>query len=366
MKNTIKMSLVAALAVAGLSSTASAKDLAEAIKGVNVSGQFQIDLENNMYDGSNNDESTVEYDLDITFKAPVNDNVTAVLALQADNEADISKTESTINGTPVDADEITISDMYFQYVNGGATVLLGKQNIGTPMFDDEKADGITALYNVGPVTLAAAHRVNANAIGGNNEISAAAVIGSFGPVNASLWYATAEDADVENAYSLAADAKFDIVSVAARYTSVEYDVAGDDTATLGKIMVGADIDAFNVHGAYAWTTDSVKSGASFEDGDAESDFYLEQLSLDAASAAAEDINAFLIGAGMSMGDYSFGIDYAWAEGDRAAGLDDEASELLVSTKYDWGKNLDIEVYYSDYEEFGADKDRVNLEIEYKF
>ena len=40
MKNTIKMSLVAAVAVAGLSSTAAATPLEEAIKGVDISGSI--------------------------------------------------------------------------------------------------------------------------------------------------------------------------------------------------------------------------------------------------------------------------------------------------------------------------------------
>jgi hypothetical protein len=44
MKNTIKMSLVAALAVAGFSTAASAGSLEEAIKGVSISGKMEVGM----------------------------------------------------------------------------------------------------------------------------------------------------------------------------------------------------------------------------------------------------------------------------------------------------------------------------------
>jgi hypothetical protein len=99
MKKFAKMSLAAAVAVAGLSTTASAGALEDAIKGVQISGQvtagYNVDsgwdgatgaLETNALPAGANSaankttENEWEYDLDISMMIPVNDMITANVA----------------------------------------------------------------------------------------------------------------------------------------------------------------------------------------------------------------------------------------------------------------------------------------------
>ena len=88
------MSLVAALAVAGLSQTASAGSLEEAIKGVSISGKMEVeyDYSDSETSGTTADNTTNSWDLDwdVTAKIPVNDNVTAVFGLEGDQNPDVA------------------------------------------------------------------------------------------------------------------------------------------------------------------------------------------------------------------------------------------------------------------------------------
>jgi len=74
MKKTLKLSLVAAVAVAGISSVASAKPLSEAIKNTDLSGYIRYRYTN----GEGSTESN-EYKAVFVTKSKVNDKVTAKL-----------------------------------------------------------------------------------------------------------------------------------------------------------------------------------------------------------------------------------------------------------------------------------------------
>lgn len=273
MKNTIKMSLVAALAVAGLSTSASAGSLEEAIKGVSISGKMEVeyDYTTDKMKGSNKN-TTNEWDLDwdVTAKIPVNDNITAVVGAEGDQAREIHEDRLSGQGNA------QVTKLNFVYQNGPVTAIVGKQGMsGAPWFDDERANGVVALYNAGPVILAAAHFDNQNgtALSHNDvtdfgfdayaemavadgglglaansyvatvdhdeaDINAAAVImpniaGSG--INASLWYADIAGLAVEvsnagevaqvdaTSYSIGVDGKFfDMIGVDVRYTSTDY------------------------------------------------------------------------------------------------------------------------------------------------
>merc|ERR1711879_136016 len=107
-----KMSLVAAVAVAGLSNV-NAASLEEAIKGVDVSGQFRFRFNEHNTDSNtaaNTAETDSDVEIEITAKVPVNDNVTAVFKI--DNYGN-----ETDGAAAAGAKNVTIEDYYFQYVN---------------------------------------------------------------------------------------------------------------------------------------------------------------------------------------------------------------------------------------------------------
>jgi hypothetical protein len=400
------MSLVAALAVAGLSSTASAGSLEEAIKGVNISGKMEVEYDYNKTNtGVANAEDTTsdtwDLDWDVTAKIPVNDMVTAVFGMQGDNAV------ATQEGGEITDQSPTVTKQYFQYANGPVTAMVGKQGFaGAPWFDDERANGVVALYNAGVATFAAGYFTNSNAnpvvrnntvntnsvalgsttSGGdtnvntfnNTNIAAAAVITKLGPVNAQLWYAQLTGIDDDNAvttansdqisassYVLMADAQFDIVNLALTYGEAEYDVDNpgtaynifNDDASMLKVVASAGLDVATVYAGYG-ATDDKQGGAGLDltsDTDSAMDFGSETLSID----DLDNADAYIIGATVPMGAWKFDVSYVtgdydgYIDGttdkDSATAYDADFSEFLVQADYKMSKNFTIGAHYSDAE-----------------
>jgi len=151
MKNTIKMSLVAAVAVAGLTTSASAGNLEEMIIGVSAKGQinvaFQNDDSKSKTDGVTTKTSSndVEYDLDITFKMPVNDMITATLGMEADHDVNVDTRQATRDKFGTNGNAVNITVANFTYANGPVTAIVGKQTVATPFTYDQK---VTVLLHL--------------------------------------------------------------------------------------------------------------------------------------------------------------------------------------------------------------------------
>ncbi|RXK00571.1 hypothetical protein CRV02_09350 [Arcobacter sp. CECT 8989] len=268
MKKFAKMSLVAALAVAG--TAASAQPLAEAIKNVDVSGTvvYRYDdraFEDNARDDANNDSSDRDlsnnkYKIALTAKSKVNDDVTAVTRFIVGSQT---------NGNMVGLDyttggdgqaDISLSNVYFSYTGiANTTVNVGKQGLTTPWTvavdsdgNEQTGTGILALTNVGPVTLAGAYfnqtnlntssdakvsgsetLIGANAdatkatevVEGDQNVITVGAMANIGPVALDAWYLDMQDSF--DTYTLGAMAKFDLdavkLSIGARHTELDLD-----------------------------------------------------------------------------------------------------------------------------------------------
>ena len=295
--------------------------------------------------------------------------------------------------------------------------MVGKQGIGAPWFDDERATGVKALYSAGPVTLAAAHFNSTNADATNNastvaaptldmsstDISAVAAIASMGPVNAQLWYASlsgiagfntavatpTEQLDADS-WALIADINLDVVNVGIKYAQADYDyqnhTAADahylnDDAEMLQVIVSGNVAAASLYAGYG-ATDSKQGGAGLDltgDTDSTLDFGSEQLSID----DLDNADAFIIGGSMPFGaltvgmSYVFGdyTDYAVASLTKATGYSCDLNEFLVEADYKMSKNFTIGAHYSDAEleqqttatnKTTTDMTAASVSLEYKF
>lgn len=396
MKNTIKMSLVAALAVAGFSTTASAGSLEEAIKGVSISGKMEVEYD---YTSTNTGRAGAtdvtgdawDYDLDLTAKIPVNDMVTAVVGLEADHGDNVENTvDGGIGGAGSNTDAaVDVSSLYFTYANGPVTTMIGKQGMaGAPWFHDEKANGVVGLYNAGVATVAAAHFTGLNALSGalnDRNIFAAAVIGSMGPVNAQLWYA--DISNVADSVVIEADATFDIVNLSVKYGTADYELAASgglatvittaqDEASMLQAIVSADLGVATPYFGYGATDDENGNGNTGLDltGDTDSriDFGSEQLSIDDLA----DADAFIIGVTVPMNEWKFDLSYVDGDYQITNTLEGDYNELLLDVEYKMSKNFTIDAFYSvaeldnDDDANGVadsdDMDAVSIALEYQF
>ncbi|MGJ0289957.1 major outer membrane protein [Aliarcobacter cryaerophilus] len=182
MRKISKISLVAAVAVAGFS-TANAQPLEEAIKNVDVSGSvvYRYDNAHNKEKSTNgavtsdrNNTDANRYKIGLNLSSKVNDyvkfNSRFIVGSQADGgfaslnagketNTNINGTNANTRGNDAQAD-VSLSNAYFGFTAIPNTVVnIGKQGLTTPYTvatdingNEQTGTGILALTTVGPVT----------------------------------------------------------------------------------------------------------------------------------------------------------------------------------------------------------------------
>ena len=275
MKKFAKMSLVAALAVAG--TTASAQPLAEAIKNVDVSGT--VAYRYNDYEettgGLDNSASSNNYKIALNLKSKVNDDIIAntrfIIGAAGGNPASLNNHD---NG---DANpSVTLSEVNFTYTGlSNTAITVGKQGLATPftlhrdaMGNEQTGTGILAQTNFGPLTLAGAYfnqtNLNVNVgemsnsldLDGSENVVVAGAILNIAGITADAWYVDLQD--VLDAYTIGLSASYKISEVSlnpyARYTALELNGTSDDNK-LWKVGMRAQMGIFGAHLGYGKTDD---------------------------------------------------------------------------------------------------------------
>lgn len=341
MKKFAKISLVAAVAVAGLSSTVSAKPLEEAIKGVDVSGSIVY-----RHNATGTDNGTA------TGTASINNNYKAALSLKAPVNDTVSVATRFIVGgadggfatldTGVNADQtvgVALSNVNFTAKTDVATVIAGKQNLETPWTkgthidgNEQTGTGALALIPVGGVTLAAAY-FNQNNITGytTDDISAVAVIAPVAGFNLQAWYL--DMGEKFTTYTLSAGGKVaDIANVEARYTVLEVDNATTDNSNL-TLKADAKFGTVGVKAVVAMT--GKDGGLTALDTDA----VTTNLAWNVNSNNKIDATMVHLVADMDvMSGLNLALNYATVDY-KTGTRDDEDTEMFLQATYKMGKNL---------------------------
>ena len=286
MKKIAKISLVAAVAVAGLTS-ANAQQLEQAIKGVEVSGSVvyrysdynndtnyavegknrtlasdnggKVDTDGNnteggAYNGTStknngtNSDSDNNYKVGLNVAAPVNDFVKVnTRFLVANADGDFAGALDTQGGGDSNVD-VELSNAYFGFTGiKNTTVNAGKQGLTTPWTvatqvdgNEQTGTGLLALSTLGNVTLAGAYfnqtnlQTSGNLAGvadGSEDIATIGTIVAVGPVTLDAWYADMQE--TFSTYTLGAKTSTTLGAVKlgadARFTALETDRAVAET-----------------------------------------------------------------------------------------------------------------------------------------
>ena len=300
MRKISKISLVAAVAVAGFS-TANAQPLEEAIKNVDVSGSvvYRYDNFHNKEKSSNgvvtSDRENTDanrYKIGLNLSSKVNDYVkfnSRFIVGSKDNggfaSLNAGKENTWRNGfqdNTAGADgqaDVSLSNAYFGFTAIPNTVVnIGKQGLATPYTvavdingNEQTGTGILALSNVGPVTFGAGYFNNTNldkslevnasqgwnlndtgsAIGfnGGDDLYVATVQGDLDFVKLEAWYAGLQE--TFNTYTLAATSNLDLAENAklgleARYVNLKLkqDAANDLNGGVGVTNAETKNDMF--------------------------------------------------------------------------------------------------------------------------
>jgi hypothetical protein len=382
MKKIAKLSLVAAVAVAGLT-TANAQPLEEAIKNVDVSGSVVYRYNNSGNDtnattNTNPDASTNNYKVGLNLSSKVNEDVkfnSRILVGGSDGgwAANGLNAQDGADANP----SVTLSNVYFGYTGiQNTTVNVGKQGLTTPWTvatqidgNEQNGTGILALSTVGPVTLAGAYfnqtnlndastsnsnpayyAANALNLNGSENIATVGAIVAAGPVTLDAWYI--DLADKFDSYTIGAKSDLDLSSVKlgvdARWASLEVDQslnANGDKNTMAKLALTAKAGIVNGKIAYAMT--GKDGGLTALDNDANTTL----LGWSITSNGKADADYWQAVAGVDiLSNLNLSANYGNVKYISAVGssTDMEEEEIYAQLLYKMSKNLTTYVRYGTY------------------
>ncbi|PRM96994.1 hypothetical protein CJ667_06390 [Aliarcobacter cryaerophilus] len=296
MRKISKISLVAAVAVAGFS-TANAQPLEEAIKGVDVSGSVVYRYNN--YDNSLNrtggQTENNNYKIGLNLSSKVNDYVkfNSRFIVGDSKSADFAKLDSKKDQTGDAQADVTLSNAYFGLTAIPNTVVnIGKQGLTTPYTvavdingNEQTGTGILALSTFGPITAGAGYfnatnlhdsgngAFNSNKSGvtvdhkevikNGNDMYVATVQGDLDFVKLEAWYAGMQN--TFGSYTLAATSNLDLAENAklgleARYVNLQLNskvlqdtgLTSDDNSMI-RLAVDGKFSIVNARLAYTMT-----------------------------------------------------------------------------------------------------------------
>ena len=383
MTKIVKMSLIAAIAVAG--TTASAQPLAEAIKNVDVSGTVVYryndyeDQANGKKSVAASDSATNNYKVAIDLKSKVNDDVTFNARIQAGKAG---TTDEASLGTSNSADQnldIEVSEVNFTYTGvNNLALTVGKQGIATPwtihrdaLGNEQTGTGAVAVYNVGPVTLVGAYFNQTNfdtsdisaLVNGSEDIYVLGAMGTFSGVTVDAFYA--DLADVFDSYTLGVAGSFDLGNVAlspfARYTSLDLDNNSKDNS-LWQIGLSAKMGMFNAFAAY---------GESDKDGGV--------VAIDLSAKTNMDYHWRVTADGSADTEYTYvhvdadvtekvNIGLFYSDADYNSTGNNDVSEVYVQAKYKMSNNLTTYVRYGELSVDDSNEDGAmgRVHVQYSF
>jgi len=389
MTKMIKMSLIAAVAVTGMTSTVCAQPLEEAIKGVDVSGMLRYRYEDKAQSYHSND-----YRLEVNTKAKVNDAVTANVGIFTHARTDNNGADA--NAVDQDANpSLTVRHANFTVAAAGMNVTAGKQALNTPFTDgtDQQGTGALVVAPLSGVTLAAGYFMNNSITNGadaldaitlfpykedtvniaTNDILVVAAMAKVADIDLDAWYASVGEGLAGSttpkgldAYTIGAKTSIAGVTLDLRHSNLEVDGATTDNS-LTKLVASTKVASANIVAGYVAT--GKDGGLVAFDNDAATSFKVFQLTAN----NLKDADAFHIGADMDvMANLNVKASYTSADF-KTGTVDTDASELLLAVAYKMGKNFGVTATISDYSVDVAnavdnddDDMRGRLEVKYTF
>ena len=349
MKKFAKMSLVAAIAVAGLTSTATAGSLEEAIKGVNISGFVEYRAEKAVQSGSDV-ASEMKHDIDIRLQAvvPVNDMVTATIRFdESQDEDNDSLVGGTTNATSINASslDLQVDRAFFTYMNNGLSVSGGL--MGAVLTDGGQADGFSVSKTFNGVSLSAGYQYTSSpSVIAADDVTWVAASGTAANIAYNVTYATVVDSasadtlgtDLDgsaNALHAGVSTTVEGISLSANYGS-RTDMATMADQTQWKIGASTTVSGVTLGAEYA--KNNQDGGETMLDG---SDVAGSEISIGALELSKEgDASAFLLSAAVAVGEKGTAkLRYASSTSDVA-----NSDRTVIRANYDYQMSSNFKAY----------------------
>ncbi len=425
MRKISKLSLVAAVAVAGFS-TANAQPLEQAIKDVEVSGSVVYRYDNfddskrNGLSGTTAGESKTDlnrYKIGLNLSSKVNDYVkfNSRFIVGQKNSYGFANTNAHRNVAGVQGDgsaDVSLSQAYFGLTAIPNTVVnIGKQGLTTPYTvatdingNEQAGTGVLALTTVGPVTAGAGYFNNQNIdkgseinstpgvlgtavntfaglvpFDGGDDIYVATVQGDLDFVKLEAWYLGLQD--TFNTYTLAATGNIELaenakIGLEARYVNLKLDndtgITGDDRKnSMFRLAADGKFDIVNARVAYTQT--GKHGGLTAVDQDAKN----ASLGWAITSNGIPDAKYWQAALGADILDnLNFTVNYGNLKTDlNNSPVDFKLEEVYGQLTYKMSKNLTTYIRYGTFEEKikgagskvkSVDENRGRIQVAYTF
>jgi hypothetical protein len=372
----IKMSLVAAVAVAGLTSTASAANLADAVKDTKFTGYVRYRLNTDHEATGTTGEANEESKAVFKFTTPVNDMITANTKIVA-----LADTQTGTNGSDTKGQTVApmnVTEANFVIKAGSATLIAGLQTSQSPFMannGDTRSHGLTALVPAGAVTVAAAHYTTTTVVGNTTDISAViagaelsaaqaptqditalGAIAKLGAANVEAWYAQIAKTDVTT-MAVLGSVKAGPADVAFHYASL--DTGLDEVDDVSNTQISAKLKAGGADIMLAYAMTGEDSGDVTVDGDVDGKLILATTSTKIDTRAA-DATVMVADVSAPVAGYTVGAQLLSGE---AGDTDLASTSFRVAKKL--SKNFTVSGWYA-MEEKGADMTNSRIEVLYTF
>ena len=353
----IKLSFAAIIAAGAMTTFASATPLEDAIKGVEVSGmaryRFYHQSDRGIGYGDNQTQRN-RFSGELNIASPIADNLKFGISLTTDANNFASNDASSTDGVNVDK-------FWFQYAINDLTIKAGKMEIPTPWtesaFAGTRGNGILALYSgVENWTFAAAyynqvngiwdnHGVIDESIFGQEDLMAAAIIGSYDIFGAQLW--ASRMTNVFD-YSVFAQVNVNLSGFNAlaqmNYLRLADELKGtfdDDSGIFMGFTAGYKNDNFFVEAGYTKTDRDMGIYSLTPDDDSFIKFGQQLYYL---THNYEDQAVYFLRGGFNYN--KFGFEAGFGFNDDGIDSDEDLKEYYGSVSYQCSKNFSLQAYYS--------------------
>jgi len=354
MKKFVKMSMAAAITVAGLSSVANAGLLENAIEDVEISGKVYVEFLSNQNKLTKQTTSQSDIDTELTIKAPVNDQVTSIVTIEGDNGSYDRGNDSNKSS----AASLGVKKAYLAYTSNGISGNVGRFGLSTPYTDGDRVDGFSASYNLNPVTLTGLYAITNDDVEADNLAYFEAKT-SVSNVNANLNYFTGLEA---KSTGLSVTTSVANVDLGAHYATSKFD---DDSAKDGstlKVTASTTVSGISISGNYYKT--GKDNAAATTDNAAAYAYELSQFEI----GNTADTTVMGLGVSKSVDKNTYYVNYATAT-TKGATDDTDYSELRLRAKSALSDNFALTATYSIYKkETGStvEKEQNSARIEGKY
>ena len=393
----LKMSLVTAIAVGSMASFATAADatdtmtgIEEALKDVKIDGFARYRF--NDYDSKSNasDKGFNDLDLNLKVHVPVGDNVVVTTGIQANGRYYAS-------GDYTNGEDVSLPDFYATYKLNGLEVKGGKMALGLPITDNgykgTRGVGLNASYNFGNVTVLGSYFNSIDRFGSaseifdtddiKNDVSAIAVIGSYGIVNGQVWgMKVAGEIDSMIFGEVGLNHSGFYATAQAIHTKMDSDSTymknnpslSNDSGTFYAAKAGWSNESYRVNAALVSNDDKMSVHGIDHDVDTNVIHVGYRLMDDfGTQGGQEGMDAMGIDAGVTYGKFSLDGGYAKAKDMKnmvsaSDGNTGDATEYWGKIGYAYNKKIDTSLGYSDIssDNDALDQKFIRFEAKYKF